>query len=545
MISKNPIDVLIYSSPKGGGNTYKQLLIKIGYKVFYTHNQHFFIGSAPIGQNSDISLIDYINLQISYRKNNPKLKKLKILFSWREHIEQQISFFFQNCGTGCINVVNDNKDFDISNVYKYINYFNNYYLKCQEDTNNFFELFPELKLSDFIKKEEYYIYETSNIDFYITRYKDIDKINSILSSIMSDNSFLQMNLIKNNSASNKPYNKLYNLFIDNYYLPEYVYNFISSRCKFLNFLLDDNEFIKYLNKWKEKIDKDKTLIIQNYFCILQNDSNKGYEKYITNKINVSKCFNNLPSNYFCLIYPDKHIILKDLLPKYINKNFNEKYIENLSNNERVFFNTNIVDESDFYKYDTHMNLKGTLKLFKVFIDMINKSNLFDKITVQLNESDLKVDYKNPLDWYCYGDLLWSNNINPNKIQNLVFDKELVYSSQLEYIYTNKYGNIKKHYKSFSIINKSSFQDIIIDENDEVNWCIISENILSNVNEDNYDNTQKILVYYDSFTCSLIPILFKTFKECIMIKEPFLHNDIRIKKFNPDLIFDFSVFRFIT
>ena len=61
----------------------------------------------------EIMYLYYINLQISYRKNNPKLKKLKILFSWREHIEQQISFFFQNCGTGCINVVNNNKDFDI------------------------------------------------------------------------------------------------------------------------------------------------------------------------------------------------------------------------------------------------------------------------------------------------------------------------------------------------------------------------------------------------------------------------------------------------
>lgn len=116
---------------------------------------------------------------------------------------------------------------------------------------------------------------------------------------------------------------------------------------------------------------------------------------------------------------------------------------------------------------------------------------------------------------------------------------------MEYIYSNKYGKVKNYYNSFSIFDKSSLQEIIIDENDEIDWVILSNNILRNVNEDSYDNIQKILIYYDSFTCSLIPILFKTFKECIMIKEPFRHNDIRIKKFNPDLIFDFTVFRFIT
>ena len=110
------------------------------------------------------------------------------MFSWREHIDQQISFFFQNCGTGCVKFAKDN-NFDVSNVFKYINYFNNYHLKCEENQSNFFELFPELELSSFTKKNEYYIFETNDIDFYITRYRDINKINLILSSIMNNNIF--------------------------------------------------------------------------------------------------------------------------------------------------------------------------------------------------------------------------------------------------------------------------------------------------------------------------------------------------------------------
>lgn len=77
---EKPIDILIYSSPKGGGNIYQQLLTKQGYNVWYTHNKYFFKMPGPVCQNTGIDLEDYINLQINYRKNNLKLKKLKILF---------------------------------------------------------------------------------------------------------------------------------------------------------------------------------------------------------------------------------------------------------------------------------------------------------------------------------------------------------------------------------------------------------------------------------------------------------------------------------
>jgi hypothetical protein len=254
MLPEDPIDVLIYSSPKGGGNTYQYLLKNRGYNVFYTHNKFFFKNPGPVCQNMGIELEDYIKLQINLRKDNPKLKKLKILFSWREMIEQQISLFFQACGTPATRIgstfAKDN-NFDISNVYKYINYFNDNFLKCKEDKNNFFELFPELELSSFAKKECYFTLETNDIDFYITRFRDIDKVNSILSSIMNDKGFLDLKKVMRNSSTTKPYNKLYNLFKVKYYLPEYVYNYISLKCEFLKFLLNDDEFTEYLDKWKK------------------------------------------------------------------------------------------------------------------------------------------------------------------------------------------------------------------------------------------------------------------------------------------------------
>ena len=80
MLPEDPIDVLIYSSPKGGGNTYQYLLKNRGYNVFYTHNKFFFKNPGPVCQNMGIELEDYIKLQINLRKDNPKLKKLKILY---------------------------------------------------------------------------------------------------------------------------------------------------------------------------------------------------------------------------------------------------------------------------------------------------------------------------------------------------------------------------------------------------------------------------------------------------------------------------------
>ena len=62
--------------------------------------------------------------------------------------------------------------------------------------------------------------------------------------------------------------------------------------------------------------------------------------------------------------------------------------------------------------------------------------------MQLNESDLKIEYVDPLNWPAYGDLLWDTNINKNKLQNLDINKEVVYNSPMESVYINKYGNIK-------------------------------------------------------------------------------------------------------
>ena len=540
-----PIDVLLYSSPKGGGNTYQSLLKSNNYSVFYTHNKCFFKGPPPVCQNSGIELEDYIKLQIDFRKNNPKLKKLKIISSWREHIEQQISFFFQNHKLWRKNIdfENDNH-FDTKNVYKYIHYFNNHFLSCNEDSNNFFELFPNIELSSFTKKENYFILETHDIDFYITRYRDIHNVNEILSNIMNDSGFLHQPVLQKNSSSSKPYKELYDLFLDKYYLPRYVYNTLIFKCNFLKFLLSTEELTQYICKWNKKIDNDKTLIIKHYNFILQNDKNRGYEKFIKNNINCTLP-DKVPNNYFCLIYPDKHMILKDFLPEYC-KPIDEKKLENvvseIDNYDNVFFKVDIVDQSDFYKYDTHMNLKGTLKLFKGFIDMINKSKQFREIMIRYDESKLGVKYADYIEGY--GDLLWSNNINRDKIHDLALEKETFYDCQIEKLYNNSYSNVKNFYPSFSIIDKTSFEEITIKESDKIEWVIISKNILVNINECTFCNDYTVLIYYDSFTCSLLPIIFQSFKKCIMIKEAYSHSDRIIKKFNPDLIFHMAVSRFL-
>ena len=139
--------------------------------------------------------------------------------------------------------------------------------------------------------------------------------------------------------------------------------------------------------------------------------------------------------------------------------------------------------------------------------------------------------------------MWDNNIDQNKIKNINFENEVVYSTSDEYIYTNTYNKIINKYKSFSIIDKVSLQEIVINHDELVDWNIIRDKILRNINNENFDNNKTVLIYYDSFSCSLIPVLFKTFKECIMIKEIFTYNDNIIKKFKPDLIVELSVLRF--
>ena len=515
------IDVLIYSSPKGGGNTIQKTLLNLNIPTYYTHNKYFFKNDDLHCQKNKIDLEDYINYQIKTYPN----RRLKILFSYREIFEQKISYFFQNYGSGIFPELYN------KNIYEFINYFNNYILNCDEDTNNFFELFTNLKIQDFIKKEFYYYFKHTNIDFYIVRFRDLNNIDNILKNIL--NLKVKPLIVNSNDTVNKSYYDIYKQFQDKYYLPIYVYNKVKSNNNLmLNFLLDINEKIEYFKKWEQKIDLDKTLILKNSKLILQNDTNLGFYKYITNNIKLPNRINSF-SNYLMLIYPDKHFYLQKYFPNYLQSKINE--LNNIDS-EQIYFDPNLLDETDFYSYDTHINLKGSTKLFKNFINKIN-SKFNKNYQVEFNLINNEI---NPYQMMGYGDLLWTNNISKDKITSIKITNEFKYTFKNKpNMYMEPLEFVKSIHKNIMLI---PFKETYKTNLHMFGWENISNNIIININE-KIKQKDTVLIFYDIFTLELLPLILDTFYKVILVKTNF--NKILCNRYKPDIILELRVLRFLT
>ena len=225
-VPKNPdnslklIDLLLYSSPNSGGHTIQDMCVESGIETYYTHNKHFFKASEQDCQNNQMGLDDYIDYQVKLRRDN----KLKIMLSYREIFEQQISNFFQ-----CWDVYDE--AVHALSTHELIQYFNNHILKISEVQNNFFELFTaksgvtvksdvlipggivNLDISDFKLKNNYFYYESESIEFYIVRFRDFSILPEILSSIFTnfkENTSIVPRLI-NTTESHKYYSNILTL----------------------------------------------------------------------------------------------------------------------------------------------------------------------------------------------------------------------------------------------------------------------------------------------------------------------------------------------
>jgi hypothetical protein len=285
----------------------------------------------------------------------------------------------------------------------------------------------------------------------------------------------------------------------------------------------------------------KTLIGKNGYLFLMNDACKELEVHCNNLNLVKNSLLNYYTfnNFFITIIPNKSLIYKDYLPdEYIVRYrpaleiYKNKFQEKLLDSYEFLKE----EENTYYKTDTHINLKGNYIVYKNFIERINKIYDFSLITKQIN-IESKICKLNELN-YGIGDLTWSNNLGDQQLNDI--NDVFYYSNDIIEFYNIYKIKNNKEIRFFTYKIEDNTQELE-NNNEFVNWNIISKYIIYKKN-DNIKNKKRILIFYDSFLLSAIPLYLDLFFEVYMAKS--VYNNDLINLINPDYVFEFRVERFL-
>jgi len=289
----------------------------------------------------------------------------------------------------------------------------------------------------------------------------------------------------------------------------------------------------------------KTLIGKNGFLFLINDACKELEVHNNNLCLVNENFYHKYEKYkgktLLIVFPNKSYVYSQFLPDNYNLKYRSGYdIYKQYFNENIIDGYNILKNNDdvYYKTDTHINTKGALLIYSIFIDKINELfnlNIINKTYTLIKKNCESLSKLN----LGLGDLTWDTNLGNQLLEN-INDTHYIIDDfpQLYMIYIfDKDSSIR--------LLKNIDNNIIDYTNDNINklleWNIISDYILFKKNE-NIDNKNKVIIFYDSFLCSTLHLYMNLFYEIYFIKD--IYNTDIINLINPDYIFEFRCERFL-
>jgi hypothetical protein len=284
---------------------------------------------------------------------------------------------------------------------------------------------------------------------------------------------------------------------------------------------------------------NKTLIGKNGYLFLTNDSAKELEVHCNNLNLVDE--NNLSNynfdNFLLIVIPNRCLIYKDFLP--------DNYVVNYRPAFEIYKNKlqeKIIDTFEFLKYendvyyktDTHINLKGNYIIYNNFIQKINEK-------YNLNITPAKIDIKQKICELIYlvygvGDLTWPENLGDQYIHDkndtFYYSDDIIEFYPVYLIDNNKPIRFLNH----QLDDKTNE---LANQNTSVRWNIISNYIIY---KHNPDKKNKVIIFYDSFLLSALPLYLDLFNEVYMIKYKYNNNFISL--INPDYVFEFRVERFL-
>ena len=236
-----------------------------------------------------------------------------------------------------------------------------------------------------------------------------------------------------------------------------------------------------------------------------------------------------------LVFPDKEILCKKYLPDNISCEYrNELQVYKNYFGSKLIDCIEVLDYTDYYKTDTHINNKGALKVFNLFLEklqkMFNISFNLDNYYEEINTNSLKEIDRG------IGDLTYEINLGNLKLDNT---EDIYYKINCEEFIWMIYNNLMND--PYKILNYDliDITNNIYDK--QIDWKIISENILFKKNE-KYKIMKKVIIFYDSFLIHTVNLYKNIFEEIYLIKSSY--DEKMIYKINPDLIFVFCIERFL-
>ena len=281
----------------------------------------------------------------------------------------------------------------------------------------------------------------------------------------------------------------------------------------------------------------KTLIGKNGYLFLQNDSAKELEVHTQNLCLVSphfyKKYECIQDKFLLIVFPNKCQIYPDHLPDTYNIQYRpgfDLYSEYFKN---IIDGLPILKNSDtYYKTDTHINTKGALLMYNVFIDKINE--LFNLNIVKQEYTLINKECILSTLGLGIGDLTWPSNLGNQKLDSIY---DTFYSIQDNDQLYCKYKFLNE--SNLRILNKTLVDVTELYLNKILDWNILSNNILYIKNN---EKKYKVIIFYDSFLCSTLQLYTPLFHELYFIKSIFCEN--KIKEICPDYVFEFRCERFL-
>jgi len=258
--------IFIYTPPKVGSTTLVsslRLSVLNYFNIFHIHNEKTLKALKNIKNVSVNEIIRY---------NNYIGKNVYVIDVYRNPIERKISDFFENLSS--IHFNNTEENINNYNIYKLINRFNKLFPHIGNE--DYFKEIYDIPIADKFDFENNYLLENINgIKYIKLRLNDSKKWSYILSSILKKDVYI----INDYSTENKTIGYLYKKFKEKYILPLNYYELIKNSPE-INYYLNENEKIEYLNNWKNKTSSE---IIEPY-------SDYEYNFYL--KLSLENSYNN-------------------------------------------------------------------------------------------------------------------------------------------------------------------------------------------------------------------------------------------------------------
>lgn len=261
-----------------------------------------------------------------------------------------------------------------------------------------------------------------------------------------------------------------------------------------------------------KLDNNGLYIIDNNIFKIEYPTNKKSIKNFINKINNISGYLSENNNVYIAVIPDKNYYNKD--NKYLNIDYNFLYDEIQKLNYNYIELRDILTLNDYYKTDTHWKQENLIKV-------VNR--IGEHLNFKINTTYEKNVIKSFHGVY-YGQA--AINMPADAITYLTND--IINSSKVYYLEDNKSNDVY----TLDKVNSLDKYDIFLN----------GSSSYIEITNPNSNNTKELVIFRDSFSSSLTPLLIDAYSKITLIDTRYISSDtyldlIEFKK--QDILFLYS------